>query len=52
MEYEKDNNKYICIICKKPLLTENTKSGSNKKYLRYRKIVCSECFNIYYPEKT
>lgn len=45
-----DENKQVCIICKEMLLTENTKIGLNKKYLRYRNIVCMKCFNIYYPE--
>jgi len=48
----KDNNfsqKYICIVCKNNLTKENTKVKDNRKYIKYKKIVCSNCFRNYYP---
>ncbi len=39
----------ICLICKKNLTKDNTKVKENQKYNKYRKIICSNCFEDYYP---
>ena len=38
-----------CIVCKNNLTKENTKVKGNNKYIKYKKIVCSNCSINYYP---
>ena len=50
--YTKDNNfsqNNTCIVCKNNLTKENTKVKDNNKYIKYKKIVCFNCFRNYYP---
>jgi uncharacterized CHY-type Zn-finger protein len=41
----------VCIVCKTKLTINNTKVSGNKKYLKYKDLVCNACFNDYYPLK-
>lgn len=43
------NNQKACLICSDMLMSNNTKVNSNPRYLKYKNLVCSECFNQYYP---
>ncbi len=38
-----------CIVCKIELNDINTKVVRNPKYSKYRNVVCSRCFDEYYP---
>lgn len=41
--------KETCIICNIILTKKNTALKENKRYCKYNKIICIECFKDYYP---
>ncbi len=41
----------VCIVCKTKLTINNTKIIGNKKYTKYKNLVCNRCFDEYYPLK-
>jgi hypothetical protein len=51
MENKNNNSIKIvtCIICKIELTKKNTNIEGSKKYSKYNKIICANCFKDYYP---